>query len=218
MFTGIIEEIGSVKSIQPGAQSMTLTIAASTVLSDVQLGDSIAVNGVCLTVKDFTKDQFLADVMPETVTSTSLRQLTAGSHVNLERALAANGRFGGHFVTGHVDGVAVIREKRIVDNALYIRLSLPESYTPYVLHKGSIALDGTSLTIFEVNQTDITISLIPHSQEMTVLAKKQLGEVVNFECDMLAKYVENMLMKRVSKNPSKSPSVTEDFLQQHGFM
>ncbi|MDV6378019.1 riboflavin synthase [Sporosarcina sp. GW1-11] len=214
MFTGIIEEIGSVKSIQPGAQSMTLTIAASTVLSDVRLGDSIAVNGVCLTVKDFTKDQFSADVMPETISSTSLRQLTAGSRVNLERALAANGRFGGHFVTGHVDGVATIRQKRTVDNALYIRLSLPEAYAPYLLKKGSIALDGTSLTIFEVDQTDITISLIPHSQEMTVLAKKQQGEVVNFECDMLAKYVENMLVKR----ESNSPSVTEDFLKQHGFM
>ncbi|PIC64316.1 riboflavin synthase [Sporosarcina sp. P13] len=214
MFTGIIEEIGSVKSIQPGPQSMTLTIAASTVLSDVRLGDSIAVNGVCLTVKDFTKEQFSADVMPETVSSTSLRQLTAGSRVNLERALAANGRFGGHFVTGHVDGVATIRQKRTVDNALYIRLSLPEAYAPYLLPKGSIALDGTSLTIFEVDQTEITISLIPHSQEMTVLAKKQQGEVVNFECDMLAKYVENMLMKR----QGNSPSMTEDFLKQHGFM
>lgn len=214
MFTGIIEEIGSVKHIQPGAQSMTLTIAASLVLADVKVGDSIAVNGVCLTVKNFTKDQFAADIMPETVTSTSLRQLTAGSHVNLERALAANGRLGGHFVTGHVDGTAVIREKRTVDNALYIRLSLPQEYGLYLLHKGSIALDGTSLTIFEVKDTDITISLIPHSQEMTVIAKKQIGDTVNFECDMLAKYVENMLKKRQDHGQTMS----KDFLQQHGFM
>ncbi|MBY0221244.1 MULTISPECIES: riboflavin synthase [Sporosarcina] len=213
MFTGIIEEIGSVKSVQPGAQSMTLTIAASTVLADVQLGDSIAVNGVCLTVKKFSKEQFSADVMPETVSSTSLQQLKVGSRVNLERALAANGRFGGHFVTGHVDGVAIIREKRTVDNALYIRLALPEQYSPYLLPKGSIALDGTSLTIFDVNETDITISLIPHSQELTVIAKKSLGDVVNFECDMLAKYVENMLKRR----DAKEQPLTEDFLQQHGF-
>ncbi|PIC67049.1 riboflavin synthase [Sporosarcina sp. P21c] len=214
MFTGIIEEIGSVKQIQPGAQSMTVTIAASLVLTDVRVGDSIAVNGVCLTVKSFTKDQFVADVMPETVTSTSLRQLEVGSSVNLERALAANGRLGGHFVTGHVDGIATIREKRTVDNALYIRLSLPQGYHPYLLHKGSIALDGTSLTIFEVKDTDITISLIPHSQEMTVIAKKQIGDVVNFECDMLAKYVENMLQKRQNTDQTMS----KDFLQQHGFM
>ncbi|ARD47347.1 riboflavin synthase [Sporosarcina sp. P33] len=214
MFTGIIEEIGTVKHIQPGAQSMTLTIGASTVLTDVQLGDSIAVNGVCLTVKHFTKDQFAADVMPETMASTSLRQLSAGSPVNLERALAANGRLGGHFVTGHVDGVAIIREKSTVDNALYIRLSLPEQYGRYLLNKGSIALDGTSLTIFEVKDTDITISLIPHSQEMTVIAKKQAGDTVNFECDMLAKYVENMLQKR----QDSGQTMTKDFLQQHGFM
>ncbi|WP_301107968.1 riboflavin synthase [Sporosarcina sp.] len=214
MFTGIIEEIGSVKSVQPGAKSMMLTISASTVLTDVHLGDSIAVNGVCLTVTEFTDKQFSADVMPETVFSTSLRQLTAGSKVNLERALAANGRFGGHFVTGHVDGIAVIREKRIVDNALYIRLSLPENFGSYLLQKGSIALDGTSLTIFDVNQTDITISLIPHSQEMTVLAKKQIGETVNFECDMLAKYVENMLNRR----EGNKETISEDYLRQHGFM
>ncbi|PID15813.1 riboflavin synthase [Sporosarcina sp. P34] len=214
MFTGIIEEIGSVKQIQPGAQSMTVTIAASLVLTDVRIGDSIAVNGVCLTVKSFTKDQFAADVMPETITSTSLRQLATGSPVNLERALAANGRFGGHFVTGHVDGIATIRDKRTVDNALYIRLSLPQGYDSYLLHKGSIALDGTSLTIFEVQDTDITISLIPHSQEMTVIAKKQVGDIVNFECDMLAKYVENMLRKRQDTGQTMS----KDFLQQHGFM
>ncbi|ARK20742.1 riboflavin synthase [Sporosarcina ureae] len=214
MFTGIIEEIGSVKHIQPGAQSMTLTIAASVVLTDVSIGDSIAVNGVCLTVKSFTKNQFAADVMPETITSTSLRQLTSGSAVNLERALAANGRLGGHFVTGHVDGVATIRDKRTVDNALYIRLSLPEGYGQYLVHKGSIALDGTSLTIFEVKDTDITISLIPHSQEMTVIAKKNIGETVNFECDMLAKYVENMLQKR----QDNGQTLSKDFLQQHGFM
>ncbi|ARF16522.1 riboflavin synthase [Sporosarcina ureae] len=214
MFTGIIEEIGCVERIQSGAQSMTLTIAASLVLTDVRVGDSIAVNGVCLTVKSFSKTRFEADVMPETVSSTSLRQLAMGSSVNLERALAANGRLGGHFVTGHVDGIATIRDKRTVDNALYIHLSLPQGYDPYLLHKGSIALDGTSLTIFEVKDTDITISLIPHSQEMTVIAKKQIGDIVNFECDMLARYVENMLQKRQDAGSRMS----KDFLQQHGFM
>ena len=214
MFTGIIEEIGSVKHIRTGARSMTLTIGASRVLTDVQLGDSIAVNGVCLTVSHFAGNQFEADVMPETVSSTSLRGLATGSKVNLERALAANGRLGGHFVTGHVDGVATIREKRTVDNALYIRLSVPPEYGPYLIHKGSIALDGTSLTIFEVGESDITISLIPHSQEMTVIAKKQIGDPVNFECDMLAKYVENIMRKKQDQDQTMS----KDFLQQHGFM
>lgn len=214
MFTGIIEEIGTVQSIQSGTRSMMMTFAAETVLADVRLGDSIAVNGVCLTVREFDKKTFAADVMPETFDSTSLCQLTAGSRVNLERAMAAGGRFGGHFVTGHVDGVATVLEKKSVENALYIKLGLPEHYSAYLLHKGSIALDGTSLTIFEAEAARITISLIPHTQEMTVLAQKQIGEIVNFECDLLAKYVENMMMKR----EQKQSSLTEDFLQQHGFI
>lgn len=214
MFTGIIEEIGAVQAIRAGAQSLQLTIAASMVLEDTKLGDSIAVNGVCLTVTSFTNRQFTADVMPETFQATSLRQLQPGSRVNLERAMAANGRFGGHFVTGHVDGVAVIRKKQHVENALYITLEIPEPFEIYMLPKGSIALDGTSLTIFDVDDQLVTISLIPHTQEMTILAGKAIGEAVNFECDMLAKYVEQMLAKR----ESKAKGVTEDFLQQHGFM
>lgn len=214
VFTGIIEEIGTVKGIQSGTRSMTMTITAEKVLSDVRLGDSIAVNGVCLTVKEFDRRTFAADVMPETFDSTSLRQLTAGSRVNLERAMAADGRFGGHFVTGHVDGTATVLEKKTVENALYIKLGLPERYSPYLLHKGSIALDGTSLTIFEAGADDLTISLIPHTQEMTVLADRKIGESVNFECDLLAKYVENMMGKRMQQKTS----LTEDFLQQHGFM
>lgn len=200
--------------MQKSAQSMKLTIAASIVLSDVKLGDSIAVNGVCLTVAHFAGNWFTADVMPETFHSTSLAQLAAGSPVNLERALAADGRFGGHFVTGHVDGTAVIQEKRHVDNALYITLAADEEYAKYFLHKGSIALDGTSLTIFDVKGAVVTVSLIPHSQEMTVIAEKKIGDAVNVECDLLAKYVENMLGKR--SGPKER--LSESFLEQHGFI
>lgn len=214
MFTGIVEEIGSVHAVLPGSQSLQLVISATTVLEDVKLGDSIAVNGVCLTVTHFTATQFHADVMPETFRATSLRTLKRGAQVNLERAMAANGRFGGHFVAGHVDAVGEIIEKRRVDNALYMTISVPSSLQLYMLPKGSVALDGTSLTLFDVQPTQIKVSLIPHTQAVTVLAAKAVGEVVNMECDLLAKYVGRM----VQQQKSSESSVTVDFLDEHGFL
>ncbi|PAQ12738.1 riboflavin synthase [Bacillaceae bacterium SAOS 7] len=214
MFTGIIEEIGTVESVKAGAQSLELAIRAGTVLEDVKLGDSIAVNGVCLTVTSFTAHQFTADVMPETFHATSLRVLTRGSKVNLERAMAANGRFGGHFVSGHIDGVGTIVSKKRVENALYIDIEFPEAYVHYFLHKGSVALDGTSLTIFAVDDKKLTISLIPHTQEETILAEKNIGDPVNIECDLLAKYIERMLGQ---KKEEKTSTITMDLLEKHGF-
>ncbi|WP_338749106.1 riboflavin synthase [Bacillus sp. FJAT-52991] len=214
MFTGIVEEIGTVESVKAGAQSLELAIKAKTMLEDVKLGDSIAVNGVCLTVTSFTSQQFTADVMPETFHATSLRVLTRGSTVNLERAIAANGRFGGHFVSGHIDGVGTIISKKRVENALYIEIEYPEEFAHYFLHRGSVALDGTSLTIFAVDNKKLTISLIPHTQEETILAEKNIGDPVNIECDLLAKYIERMLHQ---KKEEKTSTITMDLLEKHGF-
>lgn len=214
MFTGIIEEIGTIERIVRGGKSLQLAIAAKKVLEDVQLGDSISVSGVCLTVTTFTKTHFTADVMPETFKSTALAALAPGSRVNLERAMAANGRFGGHFVSGHVDGVGHIVSKKREENALYVTVSYPEELGRYFLYKGSIALDGTSLTLFGVTDDGVTVSLIPHTQDETILAAKNVGDPVNIECDMLAKYVGNMLEKKEA--PKRG--VTMDLLKENGYL
>ncbi|WNS82293.1 riboflavin synthase [Domibacillus sp. DTU_2020_1001157_1_SI_ALB_TIR_016] len=214
MFTGIIEELGTVERIVRGGRSLQLTIAAKKVLEDVHLGDSISVSGVCLTVTTFTKTHFTADVMPETFTSTALAALTPGARVNLERAMAANGRFGGHFVSGHVDGVGHIVSRKHEENALYVTISYPEELSRYFLYKGSVALDGTSLTLFGVTDEGITVSLIPHTQDETILASKSVGDPVNIECDMLAKYVGSMLEKKEA--PKRG--VTMDLLKESGYL
>lgn len=214
MFTGIVEEIGSIEKIQQHANSCILTIQAEKVLSDVALGDSIAVNGICLTVTSFSTSAFTVDVMPETIKSTSLRSLQVGSFVNLERAMAADGRFGGHFVTGHVDGVGKIISKRPVENAVYFEISVPDHLLKYMILKGSVAVDGTSLTIFDVSSNSFTLSLIPHTLANTVLGKKGVGEIVNIECDMIGKYIEHFMKKQTKEKPSE---LTKQFLQENGF-
>lgn len=214
MFTGIVEEIGAITRVQTAAEHVSLTIRANKVLQDVAIGDSIAVNGVCLTVTTYTQDSFTADVMPETVQATSLQSLSRGSYVNLERAMAANGRFGGHIVSGHVDGVGTIVRKTPKGNAVYIDVELDETLAAQCIHKGSICLDGTSLTIFHVAKKQVTISLIPHTYVETVLGLKQVGEVVNVECDLFGKYVQHFMMQQAA---NKQPVVTRDFLAQHGF-
>ncbi|MGE7022054.1 riboflavin synthase [Solibacillus cecembensis] len=211
MFTGIIEELGTIHQMKSTPQAMVLSIQAKKVLEDVKLGDSIAVNGVCLTVTNFTSNAFTVDVMPETVKASSIQQLQSGSMVNLERAMAANGRFGGHFVSGHIDGVAKILQKRQVANAVYIDLDVPEELLKNCLVKGSITLDGTSLTIFNVTSSSLTVSLIPHTYKETVLGMKKVGDLVNVETDLFGKYILQHLTKRQSNN------LSADFLQQHGF-
>lgn len=194
MFTGIIEEKGTVKKIDyVSEQAVQLTIESTKVTEDVQVGDSIAVNGICLTVTRFTPETFQVDVMPETIKATSLNILHVGSQVNLERAMAGNGRFGGHFVSGHVDSTGTILNKWLKDNAIYYEIEIPDSLSKFLLMKGSIAVDGISLTIFDVNKNKFTISLIPHTVKETILGEKARGDIVNIECDMLAKHVENML-------------------------
>jgi riboflavin synthase len=214
MFTGIIEEVGTVEHIRQSGEAIVMTIGAQKILADVHLGDSIAVNGVCLTVTSFTDRTFTVDVMPETVKATSLRTLTKGSKVNLERAMAANGRFGGHFVSGHVDGIGRIIRKWPSANAVYYEIEIPKELRQYMILKGSVAVDGTSLTIFGLTDDTFTISLIPHTRAETILGEKQPGDIVNIECDMIGKYVVQLMEGK--KEEAKS-SITLEFLERHGY-
>lgn len=195
MFTGIIEEKGVIESISATKESMVLTIRAKRIMEDMKLGDSIAVNGVCLTVTSFQGERFTVDVMPETMRETSLRTIKEGSFVNVERAMSANDRFGGHIVSGHVDGVGTIQSIRPYENAHYIDIQIPSSLMKYMIMKGSVTVDGISLTVFGVDDTknEITLSIIPHTWQETVLSDKKEGDPVNIEADMLAKYTERLL-------------------------
>ncbi|WP_068677710.1 riboflavin synthase [Oceanobacillus sp. Castelsardo] len=218
MFTGIIEEIGAVKKIQKVSdQAVTMTISAKKILEDVRLGDSISMNGICLTVTQFTTDYFEVDAMPETINATSLKSLKQGSKVNLERAMAANGRFGGHFVSGHIDATGKIVKKKKEQNAIYYNIEIPTDLTKYILHKGSITVDGTSLTVFGVRNNGFTISLIPHTAKETILGEKGEGDIVNVECDMLAKYVQKMLQND-NNELNQQGGMSKDFLQNNGFI
>ncbi|MBP1970650.1 riboflavin synthase [Virgibacillus natechei] len=197
MFTGIIEEMGTVKSMEHVSdQAIQMVIGSEKVLSDINTGDSISVNGICLTVTDFNSESFHVDVMPETIKSTSLNALESGSKVNLERSMAANGRFGGHFVSGHVDGTGEIVRKERQENAIYYDIQLSKELYPFLLNKGSVSVDGISLTIFNVAEDIFTISLIPHTVSETILGEKSTGDIVNIECDMLAKYVQQMIANK----------------------
>ena len=217
MFTGIIEELGTVKRIQSGQESMEIVVQTSKILEDVHLGDSISVNGVCLTVTRYTQEEASFDVMPETFKSTNLNRLSKGSPVNLERSMKADGRFGGHMVSGHVDGLGTITNKKAESNAVYYDIELSPELLDYFVYKGSVTVDGTSLTVFGVSEKGITISLIPHTMEHTILGNKGVGDQVNIEIDMLGKYVVNFLTKQFGSD-KKASSITESFLQENGFM
>ncbi|AOM82749.1 riboflavin synthase [Salisediminibacterium beveridgei] len=217
MFTGIVEEKGTISRLQETGDAIVMTISADVVLKDVHMGDSISVNGVCLTVNDFTHSTFTVDMMPETVRNTSLRNLSSGSKVNLERAMAANGRFGGHFVSGHVDGIGTIRSKKPEYNAVYYEIEVAKHLRDYMTMKGSVSVDGTSLTIFGLTDTTFTISIIPHTLDWTVIGSKGPGDIVNIECDMLAKYMEELLMRRFGSDEKSSEKLTESYLKEHGF-
>jgi riboflavin synthase len=218
MFTGIIEELGVVANIKRSGESFVLTIDAKTILKDVHLGDSISVNGVCLTVTSFTTSQFTVDVMPETVKASSLQSLKRGAKVNLERAMAAGGRFGGHFVSGHIDGTGVIKSKKQVENAVYYEIEASPEILRYVIERGSIAVDGTSLTVFCVTDGTFTLSLIPHTLSESIIGLKESGDIVNLECDMIGKYVGHFLTRGQNTGNQKSSSgISASFLEEHGF-
>lgn len=211
MFTGIIEEIGKVVKIQKNSRSSLLSINASKVLEDVDLGDSIAVNGICLTVTDYNEQLFTVDVMNETWSRTSLDKLKPGSYVNLERAMAANGRFGGHIVTGHIDGTGRIKSIRRDDNAVWYQITADKNILSLIVEKGSIAIDGISLTIAKVSQSDFSVSIIPHTLGQTILKNKQVNDLVNLENDMIGKYIQKFL------NDNNNSGLTKEFLYSNGF-
>lgn len=217
MFTGIIEETGEVKSIQKGSRSCVLTIGCTKVLEGTQIGDSIAVNGVCLTVTSLAGNAFTADVMPETLNRSSLSELNAHSVVNLERAMRADGRFGGHIVSGHIDGTGTIKNIRRDDNAVWYTVSAPRAVLRYIVEKGSIAIDGISLTVAYVDDAVFRVSIIPHTQEVTSLHEKKEGSIVNLECDIIGKYVEKLLTPYEKKEEPSKSVITEEFLRSFGF-
>lgn len=218
MFTGIIEEVGQVKALKRGANSIILTVGATTIMDDLKLGDSVATNGVCLTVTALGKDFFQADVMHETMNRSSLGSLKPGSHVNLERAMPANGRFGGHMVSGHIDGTGKIVAVEKDDNAVWYTISADQQILRYIIEKGSIAIDGISLTVAKVTEHDFSVSIIPHTLKETILAEKKIGDIVNLENDMVGKYIEKF-MTCVSENekPQKG-KIDMAFLAGNGFI
>lgn len=220
MFTGIVEEVGAIKNIKRGQHSAVLTIHAKTVLEETRIGDSIAVNGICLTVTRLFPDGFSADVMHETLNRSSLAGLTAGSVVNLERAMPANGRFGGHIVAGHVDGVGHIANIRKDDTAVWYTVLAGPEILRYVVEKGSITIDGISLTVARVDSRSFAISAIPHTVSVTVLADRKPGDIVNLETDIIGKYVEKLLhfsQEEAAPAPKQSSGITKEFLTRYGY-
>ncbi len=217
MFTGIVEEIGKIRHVISGSVSGEIQIGASKVLEGTKVGDSIAVNGVCLTVTRLNRDGFCADVMPETLRRTNLGKLNSGDSVNLERAMAADGRFGGHIVSGHIDGVGYIHEKRPEGNAVWVKIGAPTEILDLIVEKGSIAIDGISLTVATVSDRDFQVSVIPHTGEETILLKREVGEAVNLENDIVGKYIQKF-QKQLNAKPEKQESrITMEFLAEHGF-
>ncbi len=223
MFTGIVEEVGTVAGIRKGAHSCVLTVNASTVLEDVHLGDSIATNGVCLTVTSFTPSSFSADVMHETLNRSSLGALRPGSPVNLERAMLAGGRFGGHIVSGHIDGTGTIASVDADDNAVWYRIQTAPAVLRYIVEKGSIAIDGISLTVAKVDASSFSVSIIPHTRAQTNLAKKGPGSIVNLENDCVGKYVERLLAcspelagAEAQQGAARASLFAQNFIGQNG--
>ena len=218
MFTGIIEEIGKIKEITRQSRSIRLIVSCSKVLEDSRLGDSIAVNGICLTIADLVSGGFAADVMPETVRRTGLQQLRSGDPVNLERAMQLGGRLGGHLVSGHIDGTGVLSRRTADDNAILLTITADSSMLRYVIQKGSVTLDGVSLTVVNVDRQSLQVSLIPHTAGQTILGSLQPGDSVNIECDLVGKYVEKLLAGRDKPVGSGEPaSLSLSFLEEHGF-
>lgn len=216
MFTGLVEEIGVVQSILWGAKSARIVIRAYRVLEGIKLGDSISTNGVCLTAVDFRDDTFTVDVMAETMRRSSFKKLTLGSRVNLERALRLGDRLGGHLVSGHIDGIGVISSLDKEDNAVWITVKTSSKLLKYIIHKGSIAVDGVSLTVAYVDERVFKVSIIPHTKDVTTLLEKSIGEEVNIECDMVGKYIEKLLLFNNETAESEN-SIDIDFLKKHGF-
>lgn len=216
MFTGIVEEVGTIQSIKRGRKSSVLKIKGQKVLQGTRIGDSISTNGICLTVTKVGNDFFEADVMSESLNRTNIGELVPGSYVNLERALSLATRLGGHIVSGHIDGTGKIRNLKRDDNAVWITIETAPELLRYIIEKGSIAIDGVSLTVVTVNDQFFKVSIIPHTGEETILLQKKMGDTVNLECDMIGKYVEKLLGLD-SKEDVQEGQVTVELLRENGF-
>ena len=224
MFTGIIEEVGTVMSVKSSANAMKLTIRAPKVTQDINMGDSIAVNGICLTACGLGRESCTVDVMGETLSRTSLKGSRCGSHVNLERALTLNGRLGGHIVSGHIDGTGTVTAIKNDDIARLITISAPQAVMDLIVEKGSVAVDGISLTVASVSSGDFTVSVIPHTMDNTILTEKTPGDTVNLENDCIGKYVrklmelsEHEMQDAAARRCSGKSRVTAGFLTENGF-
>lgn len=215
MFTGIVEEIGTIHSIRQGRHSAMLEICAKTVLEGTKAGDSIAVNGICLTVTALRPGAFTADVMHETLNRSTLIDLNSGSHVNLERAIPVNGRLGGHVVSGHIDGTGKIIHIQKDDTAVWFTIQAKPEIMRYIVEKGSVAVDGISLTVAKIEEDRFSVSAIPHTVRATVLHERNWGSFVNLETDMIGKYVEKLLPAALGKQANSR--MTMDFLKKYHF-
>jgi riboflavin synthase len=216
MFTGIVEELGRVKDIIRGSKSIKLCINCMKILDDMKVGDSISVNGICLTVVEAGNGWFAADVMPETMRRTNLNDLAISGKVNLERALRLSDRLGGHIVSGHIDGSGIVTARVEEDNAIWLTIEATEAILKYIVMKGSVALDGTSLTVAYVGDTCFKVSLIPLTAGITILGLKKAGDTVNIECDVIGKYVERLICGNVRGNMDKK-DISMELLRENGF-
>jgi riboflavin synthase len=218
MFTGIVEEMGVVRSVEKSLAGMKLTILATSIMEDLPVGASVSVNGVCLTVASRTEREFSLELSPETLSVTSLGNLTVGTPVNLERAMRVAERLGGHLVAGHVDGVGTIRSRRPEGNATVITIEAPKDVLRYCVHKGSVTVDGVSMTINEVTEHALSVAVIPHTAKVTTLGLKIAGDPVNLETDLIGKYVERLLQERGHLPSKPSPVIDRDYLQKRGLL
>jgi riboflavin synthase len=216
MFTGIIEEIGKIETVIKSEKSARITIKAHKILEDVKLGDSICTNGVCLTVNSFNSGKFTVDVMAETMRRSNLRNISIGTEINLERALKASDRLGGHMVSGHIDGTGTIKSFEEEDNAVWLTIEASPDILKYIVQKGSIAIDGVSLTVAYIDDKVFKVSIIPHTKDVTTLLRKKVGEIVNLECDMIGKYIEKFLSAK-EQTPAKK-GIDFNFLSDNGFV
>lgn len=218
MFTGIVEEVGRISHVISGGNSGEIGIEASKVLEGTKIGDSIAVNGVCLTVTSIKSRGFTADVMPETLRRTNLGDLNTGDRVDLERAMAADGRFGGHIVSGHIDGTGKIKSMKNEGNAVWVTIEATRDVLGLIVEKGSITIDGISLTVADLTDNDFSVSIIPHTGSETILLGKKKGDRVNLENDLVGKYVKRLLgLNDKETTETKSGGLTLEFLAEHGF-
>jgi riboflavin synthase len=218
MFSGIVEEMGAIQKIEKGLAVAKFSILASVILDDLQVGDSVSVSGACLTVARIENQSFFVDVSTETLNCTIFGQITVGTPVNLERAMKLNARMGGHLVTGHVDGIGALRAREQDGNAIYLTVEAPEDIMRYCVAKGSITIDGISLTINAVKDRSFSVAIIPHTAKVTTMGLKQIGDAVNLESDLIGKYVERLLQANGTLPPPPSPVIDKDYLQKRGLL